>query len=92
MLLSSGDQSFKGGSGGLIGGYRVVTNTSLVMHVEKRRTWQERLFSWPWRPWQAMQWTWVPDTRITFDKNTIYCHPAMLDHIRAAFDEKGNPK
>jgi hypothetical protein len=37
--------------------------------VERRRTWRERLFSRPWRPWVA----WVTENRgpVTFDPSGL---------------------
>ena len=45
--------------------YTVVTRTEI-----HRRTWQERLLSWPWRPWQ------------TFKNVTVVCHPSTAYRLR----------
>ena len=40
---------------GMIGGYRIV----IVPDVQgMKRSWRERLFTWPWRPW--VSWKVVP--------------------------------
>lgn len=52
-----------------------------------RRSWRERLFSWPWKPWVAektivMQ---VPDKHVYIAGNNVYCHPVIARQIREQF-------
>jgi hypothetical protein len=55
-----------------------------------RRSWRERLLSWPWRPWVAAKEisVKVPDPHCyTFD-NVVVCHPAMATELRERLKEE----
>lgn len=46
--------------------------------VQVRRTWKERLLSWPWRPWVKLKWILNPSypkrgTYFMINKDTIVC-------------------
>jgi hypothetical protein len=49
-----------------------------------RRSWRERLLSWPWRPWQATKHVSVevPDERLYTFGNVVVCHPATAQKLR----------
>ncbi|MBI5307694.1 MAG: hypothetical protein HZB37_05010 [Planctomycetes bacterium] len=70
---------------------RVVETPFFVIDVIKR-SWRERLFSWPWRPWVGSASVNTPSmVRIGTD---IYCHPSlttlarrMAEHSKKADDD-----
>ena len=68
-------------------GLLVVEDDNMVTTgtpYQARRTWGERLLSWPWRPWQRTKTVIpvVPDTRVLRMGNRIVCHPAMAEEVR----------
>ena len=63
-------------------GQQIITSVHCYEVQSIKRTWRERLWSWPWRPWVTFK---------TFHKpvayrmgNQIVCHPAMLSEIQQA--------
>lgn len=45
-----------------ISGFKIITNDHLMVDgepIQIRRSWRERLFSRPWRPWAAVR-TFIP--------------------------------
>lgn len=53
-----------------------------------RRTWKERLLSWPWKPWVAEKTIFiqVPDEHVyQIGRYTFVCHPAIAKQIREQF-------
>lgn len=50
-----------------------------------RRTWRQRLFSWPWRPWKP---TYTITPRVPYqgvlriDDTTLVMHPQTLQQMR----------
>ena len=65
-------------------GLQIFENTACVEWVEVKRTWRERLLSWPWRPWVVNK---------SFAKPAMYkvgtkliCHPALLPALRKAVE------
>lgn len=34
-------------------GIQIIESMQAIETIEVERTWKERLFSWPWRPWVA---------------------------------------
>jgi hypothetical protein len=72
----------------LFQGMRVIESTYLTQSgepCEVRRSWRERLFSWPWRPLQATRW-FVPQIpyrgAIQLNANTLVMHPQTLCEMR----------
>lgn len=73
-----------------INGLRIVANHNMVEDGEPiivHRTWRERLFSRPWRPWMATR-TVVP-TRpkrefLRIGHSTLMAHPALIEELRRA--------
>ena len=56
------------------------------IHTEIPRTWKERLFSWPWRPWQATRivTTYEPTMyRIGWPSPHILAHPAFKTELES---------
>jgi hypothetical protein len=51
---------------------------------QMRRSWRERLLSWPWRPWVATKEisVEVPDERYYTFGNVVVCHPAVAQQLR----------
>jgi hypothetical protein len=49
-----------------------------------RRSWRERLLSWPWRPWVAAKEisVEVPDLHFYTFGNVVVCHPAVAQQVR----------
>lgn len=73
-------------------GMKIITNPNLVVPgppVTRRRTWKERLFSRPWRPWKTMvtEATWVPDRKIYHGMGALIVHPAVAEELRRFLDD-----
>lgn len=51
----------------------------------ERRTWRERLVSWPWRPWVVMKTIRieVPSSRVLRVGNRLIMHPATWSRLKA---------
>lgn len=63
-------------------GMRVILNQHLSQAgapVTVRRSWRDRLLSWPWRPWIATRThiPQVPSTEVLVMGNTLHMHPAL---------------
>ncbi len=60
-----------------------LTETSDPFKV--RKSWKERLISWPWKPWVKTKWVTkqVPSDEIMHDRvnNVFYCHPVMKKQL-----------
>lgn len=73
--------------GGFGEGMMRIIECPLCTVIEQRparRSWCERLLSWPWRPWQATKQisVEVPDERYYTFGNVVVCHPAMAQELR----------
>lgn len=93
--MNDNDRMFMGGVLAATGyrGLRVVINPELTTDVEVEssmevdRTWRERLFSWPWRPWLSMKTITYsvvdrqPDPNIYFVDGVLYCHPKLAAEV-----------
>jgi len=70
----------------LSSGIRIVESAALVVLEQHtvRRSWCERLFSWPWRPRVAENTVTVeaPDSWMYWAGLTVYCHPAVVVEVR----------
>lgn len=67
-------------------GVPVITSRYLTISttVEVERTWRERLFSWPWRPWRSTRTVTIykPDPLIYETERGLVMHPAILEELR----------
>jgi hypothetical protein len=63
----------------------LLTKTELV-----KRTWVERLFSWPWRPWQKWKAIQVPSDEMIGVGSTFFVHPAIYNNILKMTKEIAN--
>lgn len=68
-------------------GMRVIEDVNLVtaQPLVVNLTWRQRLFSWPWRPWESTKVVvqYVPDQRVyAKDDSTIVCHPVIAQKIK----------
>lgn len=74
----------------LFGGLRICEAEHLTKTEEcfLRRTWRERLFTWPWRPWRATRkiFIQVPDPNFYVVGDMVLCHPAMARELRERLD------
>jgi len=53
-----------------------IIETPLFVENTLRRSWRERFFSWPWRPWVKSHTVQSPSmARLGYD---IFCHPSLL--------------
>ena len=78
-------------------GYQIVESLSMVdvnnpEHVEQKRTWKERLFTLPWRPFKKTKTLTIfpPLKNYYLIGNTILCHPAMKQGLIAAMRTEGS--
>lgn len=60
-----------------ITGTRIVQSRFVPETILVKRTWKERLFSFPWRPRQKMRE--APGVYVI--GGVIYCHPKRYDEI-----------
>jgi hypothetical protein len=73
---------------------QIIESVHLTVTVEKtvKRTWRERMFTWPWKPWEDTKTIQVqePDPKFyvmtQHGSRTIVCHPARAAQLR---DELG---
>ena len=75
-------------------------NHNMLDEVVWSRSWRERLFTLPWRPWVDRKTHWAPSKAIyrmhvpppyqahnagfTQGRVVLMCHPVMADHIRTS--------
>ena len=81
-------------------GKRIITSPILTKTSDPfpvKRTWIERLFSLPWRPWKAtkMITIQVPSDEVIIMADTITMHPETLRKFQAELEKanliKDNP-
>jgi len=74
-------------------GYSIVESPHCTKSEERTitRSWRERLFSWPWRPWQTMKTVTVQvaDEYIYVTDGMIMCHPVIAQQLRDALPLQG---
>lgn len=68
-------------------GIPIIESPFLTTPVEEtvNRSWKERLFSWPWKPWEATKVIHyeIPSTEVLRLPNGIWvCHPAIAQQLR----------
>lgn len=81
----------------LLNGMPIFENALLTEPEIVDRTWRERLFSWPWRPWRKQKVIQVPrgDVLVMTVPNlfgpgstkAIVAHPHTAARIRAEFQD-----
>lgn len=69
-------------------GLSIVTSLALTKSSTVRRSWRERLFSWPWQPLRSVRTIQIPDRTVYFIGDTIHCHPAVLSQLQAELKER----
>ncbi len=73
---------------------RIIETRHLTetLTVTRRRSWAERLWSWPWRPWraQAAETQVVPSTKTFYlpAQDAWVCHPEMARRLRFTLSMK----
>jgi predicted membrane-bound mannosyltransferase len=71
-------------------GLRIIESPLLTKDEQRTvgRPWRERLFTRPWRPWQATKTVTVlvpSDQILRTPDNVLIMHPATADRLRATF-------
>jgi len=70
----------------------IMESRHMVIIKSRDRTWRERLFSWPWRPWRRLE-TWTePDptcylmyvSMLGGTRTVLVAHPTVAYRIRQA--------
>jgi len=72
----------------------ITENLAMVVTKFRGKTWRERLFSWPWKPWRRLH-VWsepdpnmyrmlVPDIFGNCAREVWVAHPATAQRIRTA--------
>jgi hypothetical protein len=75
-------------------GFDIVESEHLTETEQKEveRTFRERFFSWPWRPWQKTKTVYysVPKREIYVlqKERKVICHPAIANELRLQLAEK----
>lgn len=65
-----------------------IIKTPFFVVDKVKRSWAERLFSWPWRPWIKADAINVPSmVRIG---NDIFCHPDLLSSAQRMLEHRAN--
>jgi hypothetical protein len=66
-------------------GYKVIESRHMVVTEAIQRTWRERLFSRPWRPWRKTRIICKPDPNVyILDESQIVVHPEIMELWRLA--------
>ena len=80
------------GSMPLLSGFKIIESSFMVEDgdpYEKRRTWKERLFSMPWKPFKKTK-TVIPKVPMRkvfrMKDNTIIMHPVIAAELRRQID------
>ena len=73
-------------------GMSLFKNPSMVVQRNEiiRRTWKERFFSLPWRPWIATRLIihYDPDPRVYIYGNRLIAHPDIIEKLINQLDIK----
>ena len=68
-----------------------MVECNLLTRVEAvRRTWKERVFTRPWRPWRKIKHVTGPDPDMMRVNGMYYGHPATVAKLRKVLDQKTN--
>lgn len=69
-------------------GLRIIESPHLTVPRTVTRTWRERLFSWPWRPWRATRVVQAPDPSMyQMAGGLLVGHPVTINRLRRAAEE-----
>ena len=77
-----------------LSGYQIIEESHCTKGEEYivSRSWRERLFSWPWRPWATTKVVTVrvPDEKVyVLNDSVIVCHPTIAAELRARLFGEG---
>lgn len=64
---------------GNMAGVRIFKSFAVPCHIQVRRTWRERLTTWPWKPWQKFKLVPVAGYKIADDM--IAMNPRAYDEL-----------
>lgn len=67
-----------------LSGYRVIVDANLTDAKTVQRSWRERLFTRPWRPFRRAKTIQVPSSNVVLTGRTMILHPATLAQLRAS--------
>jgi len=70
-------------------GINIIESPHCTIDDEVKRTWWERLFTKPWRPFLKMK-TVKKKAMFNYD-NTIICHPDIAKQLRDTIQNKKAP-
>lgn len=78
------------------GGKQIITSAFLTKTsgpFSVRRTWRERLFSWPWKPFKATKTITiqVPSDEVLVMADRIIMHPEMFRRLQDKLDNITTP-
>jgi len=63
-------------------GLKFIESMHCVKYRSEPRTWKERLFSWPWRPWIKDKSVPYPSPDLYQNGDTFIGHPATIRKIK----------
>lgn len=75
----------------------IFVNEHMTESEQQRRTWLERIFSWPWRPWRRFKWVQVPSRTIYYSNGQhgmprgFICHPEMAEALTRQANNGATP-
>jgi len=75
----------------ILGRYKIISSLSMVKPKKKvvKRSWKERLFSFPWHPFQKTKVVTynVPDETVLKMDDKIICHPTIYEKILEIYNQ-----
>lgn len=77
----------------MIGGFRIIESTLMVKDgepYEDLRSWKERLFTRPWRPFKRIKTIVpkVPSEEFYLTANGVIMHPVMAAKLKREFERE----
>jgi len=73
---------------GQFGGIQLIQDKNLLEYETVNRTWKERLFTFPWRPFVKVKTISKPSRVIyKLGNYAIMCHPIMAQEILRGINE-----
>lgn len=62
----------------------IIQNPYLVKSETVQRSWKERLFTWPWKPWRRTKILQVPSNEAIVDaiNHKVYVHPEFYETLK----------
>jgi hypothetical protein len=67
-------------------GLKIIESLSCTIEETVIRTWKERLFSWPWKPFKKFKTITKPNEGYFSCGDTIVCHPQFARKLREALE------